>query len=143
MVVRAVHEYESMMRFNSAMHDGEAEPAAAGFGRHEGLKKSVLYRFRYPATLIGDSQHQPAAREMLRLRRKLMMSELDCFDPDLSARGRCLHRIEEQVEDRPVQQIVIANDDQGGRRKHLSNRHLLRFVRVCANQSGGVTRDLD
>jgi hypothetical protein len=97
---------------NSAVDDRQPEPATACFGRHEWLEEFFLDRIGDSPTLIRHTQHYCAAREVLGLRRKLVMRELGSFDPDLAARWRRLDRVEEEVEDRAMEQVIIANDDQ-------------------------------
>src|SRR3954462_5318128 len=42
-----------------------------------------------------------------------------------------------------MQQVIVANDDQGCRRKQLADRNVLRFVRVRRHQCGSVVGNLD
>ena len=91
-----------MVGFNRAVHDREAKSGTTGFRGDERLEQSLPYRLRDSPSLIGDLQHHRAARETLGLSRQLMMPELRCLEPDFATRRRCLHCVEEEIEDRAV-----------------------------------------
>ena len=72
-----------------------------------------------------------------------MVGKLRRFEAYFATRRRCLHRVEKEIEDRTVEQFIIANDNQRGRWKQLSNRNVLGLIRVRSDQRGGVAHDLD
>ena len=100
------------MCLDGAMHYRQAESGTTDFGRHERLEQSLFDGIGYTATLIGDLQHHRAPGEALGLRWELVVRELRRLESDFSAGRRCLHCIEKQVENRTMEQVVIANDDQ-------------------------------
>src|SRR5712671_3411665 len=125
-----IDENETVMRFYGTMYDGESESRTAGFRRHERLEQPLFDRIGYTSALIGHSYHHRPASEALGLRRELVICQLRCFQPHFPTGWRGLNRIEKKIEDRTMEQIIIANDDQRVRRKQLADRHVRGLVRV-------------
>jgi len=123
--------------------DRKTQPASASLRRHEWLEQPVLDGLRNAFALIGYLEHYSAAQEMFGLCRELVRRELRRLDPNFPARRRCLHRVEEEIEDRTMEQVIIANDDHWSRRKQLADRHAFRLVGVRGDERAGVTRDVD
>jgi hypothetical protein len=80
---------------------------------------------------------------MLGPRRKLVLCELGSLDSNFASRGRRLDGVEQEIEDRAMEQIIIANDDHRCRRKQLDDRNSIGFVGVGCDQNAGMARQLD
>ena len=87
-------------------------PLPPAFVVNERLEHPLSHRLGDAFPLIAHLQHDAAAHEVLGLRRQLVGRELRGFDSNFSAGRRRLHCIEEEIEDRAMKQIIIANDDQ-------------------------------
>lgn len=107
-----VDENETVMCLDGPVYDREAKSGSTHFRRDERLEQSLVDRVGYSRPLIGYLKHHRPARKALGLRRKLVVRELRCFEPDFAARWRGLNRVEKEIEDRAMEQIIIANDDQ-------------------------------
>src|SRR6266576_5821119 len=64
----AIDQNEPVVRFDSAVHDREAESGAFGLGGHEWLKEALLDRIGYSAPLVSHLHHHPPTGETLGLR---------------------------------------------------------------------------
>src|SRR5712672_1408513 len=137
-----IDENKTVMRFNGAMYDRESESRTAGFRRHERLEQPLFDRVRYTSSLVGHAHHHRPASEALGLRRQLVIRQLRCFQAHFPTGWRRLNRIEKEIEDRTMEQIIIANDDQRVRRKQLADRHVRGLVRVRRYQNRRVMRDI-
>src|SRR6266550_8334880 len=113
----AIDQNESVVRFDSAVYDRQPESGAFRLGGHEWLKEPLLDRIGYSAPLVGHLHHHPPTGETLGLRGELVIRELRCFESDFTTGRRCLNGVEKEVEDRAMEQIIIANDDHRCRRK--------------------------
>jgi hypothetical protein len=131
------------MRFDSAMDDGQTKAAPAALGCNEWLEQSILDRIWNSPALVGHTKHYRPARKTLGLLRKLMLRELGSFDSNFASRGRRLNGVEQEIEDRAMEQIIIANDDHRGRRKQLDDCDSLGLVWVGSDQNAGMPRQLD
>ena len=107
-----IDENETVMRFNGAVDDGQPKPAPSGLGCNEWLEQTILDRIWNSPALVGHTKHYRPARKTLGLLRKLMLRELGSLDSNFASRGRRLDGVEEEIEDRAMEQIIIANDDQ-------------------------------
>src|SRR5690348_6535128 len=104
------------MRFDRAVYDGQAEACATGLGGKEGIEHAVLdcsgdawADVRY-AECNGTVAKYDAGRD-------LVTGEAAHFDDDPPGVGRCLHGVERDVEDRAVEEVLVAFDEDGGARR--------------------------
>jgi len=130
------------MCFHGAMYDGESESRTAGLGRHERLEQPLFDGVGYSSSLVGHTHHHRPTGEALGLRWQLVVCQLRCFQPHFPTGWRGLNRIEKEIEDRTMEQIIIANDDQRVRRKQLADRHIRGLVWVRSDQDRSVMRDI-
>ena len=108
----AVDEDESAMRLDGAMHDGEAEAAAARLRREEGIEQPVADLDRDAGPRVADAQRD-ARRARTRVRRRACSrgaAPTSTRTSPLCRRG--LDGVEQQVEDGAVQQVLVAFDDE-------------------------------
>ena len=131
-----------MMSLYCAMYDRESETASTGSGSDERLEESLPNVSGYALPLVAHLQHHRAARKTRCLRRELVRSKLRCLEPYLATWRRCLHRVEEEIEDRTMKQVIIANDDQRCRRKQLADGYVVGFVGVRCDEFRRVTGDV-
>jgi hypothetical protein len=95
-----------------------------------------------PGSFVRHLDHYRTASETGRLRRELVRSQFCGFDSNFAIRRGRLHCIEKEIEYRAMQQIIIANDDQRGRRKQLSNCDIAGLVGVRGDEGCRVARDV-
>ena len=129
------------MRLDRALNYRKPQTTSPRPRCDEGIEQSVTNQ-RCDSGSLVDYDDSVCTCSELRLARQLMFLKQSTLDDHLAIGGRGLHRIQQQVENRPVQQVFIALDDHRRLRKPVDDADSIRNSRLSRHQAGGVPRDL-
>jgi len=98
------------MSLYGTLNYGKPKSTAARLSCDEGIEQSVTNLGRYPRPLVGDKHTVRPARKFRVAIRKLMRLKLASFEKNIPVRRRCLHGVQQKVEECAVHQVFVAFD---------------------------------
>ena len=130
------------MRLNRALDNRKPQTTSPRPRCDEGIEQSVTNQRRDPRALVDNHDSIRPTGELGLIRGKLVLLKEPALDHNLPVWGRRLHGIEEEVEDRPVQQVFVALDQHRRGRKLVDDPNAVRNSRLARYEPRGVPRDL-
>ena len=128
------------MCLDGAVDDGKAEATASILCRHERLEHPRAELGRDAGPVVGDAECHGAMIEA-GTSRDLVRRQGHDVDVDAAAVRRGLHRVQREVEDRPMQEVLVGLDDERVIRNRAVHDDAIGARRVRRREVGGATCD--